>query len=255
MDLPFLNTMLFFKNEEIPFDPSIENYSELFDNVFKFYSRMLRESIKKTGISNSSHLLFYTYLICDAKELSSILEDFNNLSVERKMPTNAHFLKFKEKVDYAGKGRDIRMFSHLINSKKIQMKILNPSKICARYSKICNLWDNGHGVMIIRMFGEFSNEEALSCEYALIKALGLNNLTNEISGTCYGAMKDTWTENEIINFGNILLMNTLKSISVDNPEIIMDYNVNVNVIVNNDDEDDNLSKWEIDGMLKCLVDM
>ena len=121
--------------------------------------------------------------------------------------------------------------------------------------KICKLWDNGNGVMVIRMVGEFSNEEALSREYALIKALGLNNLTNEISGTCYGAMKDAWTENEIINFGNILLMNTLKSIIVDNPEIIMDYNVNVNVIVNNEDEDDNLSKWEIDGMLKCLVDM
>ena len=47
-------------------------------------------------------------------------------------------------------------------------------------------------------------------------------------------------------------MNTLKSIIVDNPEIIMDYNVNVNVNINNDDD---LSKWEIEGMLQCLVDM
>ena len=252
MDVPFLNTMLFFKNEEIPFDQSIGNYFDLFDNVFKFYCHMLRDSIKKARVSNSSHLLFYTYLICDAKELASILEDFDTLSVEKKRPTNDHFIRFKEKVDYAGKGRDIRMFSHLVNSKKIQMGLLKPSKICARYSKICKMWDNGNGVMVIRMFGEFSNEEALSREYALIKALGLNNLTNEISGTCYGVMKDTWTENEVINFGNILLMNTLQSIVVDNPEIIMDYNVNVNVNINNDDD---LSKWEIEGMLQCLVDM
>ena len=33
----------------------------------------------------------------------------------------------------------------------------------------------------------------------------------------------------------------------------MDYNVNVNVKINNDDDD--LSKWEIEGMLQCLVDM
>ena len=50
------------------------------------------------------------------------------------MPTNAHFIKFKEKVDYAGKGRDSRMFSHLINSKEIQIKIIKPSKICARFA-------------------------------------------------------------------------------------------------------------------------
>ena len=65
--------MLFFKNYEIPFVPSIDKYIELFENVFKFYNRMLRDSIKVAGFSYSNHLLFYIYLICDAKELSNII--------------------------------------------------------------------------------------------------------------------------------------------------------------------------------------
>ena len=251
MDLPFINAMLFFKNYEIPFDESIDNYFGMFEKIFKFYSKMLRKSIKKARKSSSTSKLFYTYLICDGKKLLELLAEFDALSLENKLPSTEQFARFLELIDYAGKGTDVRMYSHLENSKKVQLKILKKSKICARYSKICKLWENGNGVTVIRLFGEFNNEEALSREFSLIKAIGLNNLTNKIGGTCYGDMRYSWSETEIINFGNCLLMNTLKSIINENPEVIMDFNVKVKSNLDRI----NLTKWEIDGMLQCLVDL
>ena len=57
-------------------------------------------------------------------------------------------------------------------------------------------------------------------EYAIIKALGFNNLTNDINGTCYGAMKDAWNSNEIINYGNMLLFNAFKMCIIEPPSLI-----------------------------------
>ena len=53
--------------------------------------------------------------------------------------------------------------------------------------------------------------EAFSREFALINAFGLENLTNEINGTCYRVMKD-WNKNEINNFGNMLINRAMKSV-------------------------------------------
>ena len=64
-------------------------------------------------------------------------------------------------------------------------------------------------------------------------------------------MTNSWSETEIINFGNCLLMNTLKSIINENPEVILDFNVKVKSNLDRI----SLTKWEIDGMLQCLVDL
>ena len=44
-------------------------------------------------------------------------------------------------------------------------------------------------------------------EFAIIKALGINNLTKSINGSSYGDMKSNWNNKEIVNFGNMIMYN------------------------------------------------
>ena len=79
--------------------------------------------------------------------------------------------------------------------------------------------------LLLRLFAEINNYEALSRENALIKAIGLESLTNKINGTCYGVMKDEWSETEIINFGIMMLYNTLKMAIQDPSQVIMEADI------------------------------
>ena len=57
-------------------------------------------------------------------------------------------------------------------------------------------------------------------EFAIIKTLGINNLTNSIQGSAYGDIKTSWNSNEIANFGNLLLYNAFKMSIIEPPSII-----------------------------------
>ena len=87
------------------------------------------------------------------------------------------------------------MLSHLVNGKKIKHELIL-TDLNAKYSEIIKVWENGEGIAIVRLYAEVNHYEALSRENALIKALGLINLTNEINGTCYGVMKEEWNTTE-----------------------------------------------------------
>ena len=57
-------------------------------------------------------------------------------------------------------------------------------------------------------------------EFAMIKTLGINNLTNSIQGSAYGDIKTSLNSNEIANFGNLLLYNAFKMSIIEPPSII-----------------------------------
>ena len=59
-------------------------------------------------------------------------------------------------------------------------------------------------------------------EYSVIKAIGLENLKNDINGTCYGVMHNEWGNELIVNFGNMLLYQTLKMIIINRPQILFE---------------------------------
>ena len=62
--------------------------------------------------------------------------------------------------------------------------------------------------------------EALSREFAIIKALGLENISNLINGTSYGLMEHAWNKNEIINFGNMMIYASMKNVLQDPPTFV-----------------------------------
>ena len=85
---------------------------------------------------------------------------------------------------------------------------------------ISKIWEMGGNIAVLRVGQELNHYEALSKEFAVIKAVGLGNLTNQINGTCYGDMENNWREHEILNFGNLLLYNCLENILFETPTLI-----------------------------------
>ena len=86
------------------------------------------------------------------------------------------FEELKESCNYGGKGTNKRKHSHLVPGKQILMKNFNQKKISERFNKIAQVWKSGGGVFVLHLFTETNHYEAMACEFAIIKALGLNTI-------------------------------------------------------------------------------
>ena len=82
-----------------------------------------------------------------------------------------------------------------------------------------DLWKTGNGITILQLFYEASHYEAHAREFAIIKAIGLKNITNIVNGTPYGAIKE-WNSTEIVNFGRMILYNALTMCIIEPPRVI-----------------------------------
>ena len=87
-----------------------------------------------------------------------------------------------------------------------------------------------------------------SREFALIKSLGLNNLTNIVNGTPYGVMT-SWNEYEIKTFGKMLLYNALLMCIMEPPRVIYMEDVTL------PKERASMKDWELHGILDCFLDL
>ena len=73
--------------------------------------------------------------------------------------------------------------------------------------------------MILQLNQDTNDFEATSMEFALIKTLGLEYLTNKRNSTPYGVMRE-WNDNETSNFGHISLLICLNRLLMDSPQEI-----------------------------------
>ena len=222
LDDLFLNAAVFYMKDTIPVESSLENLFDFFNSIQHFYSELLRKSIIVQNHCNPSRFsrpLYYNYLLVDGGILKPILEKYTTLDLRENAILAEDHTDFRGGCFYAGKGKCGRKFKHLFNVKKSNTVLSKrkPSKKCKR---IRETWENGHGVAVIQLFPECCEYEALSREFAIIKGLGLGNITNAINSTCYGMMKDTWNMNEIVNFGNMLVYRALK-MSIQDPPIMI----------------------------------
>ena len=129
------------------------------------------------------------------------------------------------------------------------MKKLPLKKISAKFSKITQIWERGHAVCLIQIGAEVSHYEAMAREFAMIKAIGLNKLTNVANSSSYGDMKN-WSHTEILNFGT---MTILRQILLDKPRLI--YKEDVFVDSNPVPRKLSIDSYELQGILGCFIDM
>ena len=228
----------------------------LFVNIQKIYNKNLRLSIK-TDLENGllkrcGNSLNYNYLILDGTLLLQLLDSIEKDDLLTPSIKNAIFERFKELIFYAGKGVNNRKFSHLLAGKKICLKQLALEKITAKFSKIAHIWEKGHGIVVLQLFSETNRYEALSREFAVIKALGLNNLTNANNSCAYGDMKNNWNYNETVNFGNMILFNALTMTVNERPTVLYKEDITISEIPK---RDTTLEKAELLGILECFLEM
>ena len=190
---------------------------------------------------------FYNYLLIDGDKFFKIMEKYQGSNQEI---SNADFEKLKKCIFYAGKGQTIRKFNHLVAGKKLLKNKLKFSKICAKFSKITRIWEKGLGVICLQLFHETNHFMAHCREFAMIKALGLNNLTNDINGHAYGAMKNSWNHAEIVNFGDLILYNAFKMCLMERPSLI--YQEDIILRIKKCTKTEN---WELLGILECFLEL
>lgn len=246
--------MKFYVNDTIPITSSVENVLEMFDGVQQFYGKALRNSIiklrKRKGKQVSSNLGYYNYLILDGEILEPIIEKYRYMDFGQNIAPGDR-VKFKKSCVYSGKGINKRKYQHVVEGKKCMEKF-SSSDLGDKFKRICRIWRKGHGIAVIQLSPETCEMEAFSREFALINAFGLENLTNEINGTCYGIMND-WNKNEINNFGNMLINRAMKSVLQDPPLFIYEKDVADPKV--NSRRSKTWKELEIMGILKCFLEL
>ena len=223
VDGSFKRALDFFKTFTIDNEVRVSNVYEMFVNVQNIYTNLLRKSIEEEiedgRLANCGNPNFYTYVILDAKKLYKILDEYSKEVFTPADVLNEHVDELKENIDYVGKGKATRNFDHAIDCKKL----IEGKKTCKKENrksdKIIESWENGNGIVILRLSTETSHFEAHAREYAVIKSVGINNITNIINGTPYGIMK-TWNSIEVANYGTMILYKALKMCINDPPRII-----------------------------------
>ena len=93
-----------------------------------------------TGCSREKFLQLSNYRRYRLLELLEKIDDTKDISTQI-------LEAFKKTILYVGKGIKGRKLDHLIEGKKIILKQLKLSKICAKYSKITQIWERGHGIV------------------------------------------------------------------------------------------------------------
>ena len=126
---------------------------------------------------------------------------------------------FKHACFYIGKGSNSRKFSHINNLKLMKNTGYLPPTIVSK--KILQLHNKGIKVVTLQLHPEVCHYEAHSREFAIIKAVGLKNVVNSYNGTPYGAMRHTWSEKEVFNFGTMILFHALTMCVKDHPIGVM----------------------------------
>ena len=200
----------------------------MFLGTFKEYVESLRASITSLNVHqlsrHSFNLGYYIYIILDANKIDGMIDLANCSLPLLNCKQNVLIDILKDACIYVGKGKNARKFIHAIRAKK-DMQNNEAISLCPNSKAIIRQWYNSSSIIIHQMPTEVTSMEAHCREYAIIKAIGLSNLSNRINGTSYGIMRDSWNDFEVTNFGTMLLYNAMHDLLSDLPFKISEHEI------------------------------
>ncbi|XP_032059804.1 ankyrin repeat and LEM domain-containing protein 1 [Aythya fuligula] len=136
-------------------------------------SRHWREGLRKAS---------FNYLLLDPR----VTQDLP-LRCHRLSPAEC-FRTFVKAVFYVGKGTRARPYCHL--SEALSQYRAGTRKVgrgCPKVRRILEIWGSGQGVISVHCFQSSVPAEAYTRESCVVEALGLQSITNQRKGNCYGA--------------------------------------------------------------------
>ncbi|NXC77858.1 ANKL1 protein, partial [Anhinga anhinga] len=139
-------------------------------------SRRWREGLVKSS---------FNYLLLDPRTTQNLPLRSHHLS-----PAEC-FRTFIKAIFYVGKGTRARPYSHLAEA--LRQHRAGMQKGCPKVQRILEIWASGQGVISVHCFQSTVPAEAYTRESCLVEALGLQTLTNQRKGNCYGVVA-SWPE-------------------------------------------------------------
>ncbi|XP_053524010.1 ankyrin repeat and LEM domain-containing protein 1 isoform X2 [Artibeus jamaicensis] len=122
----------------------------------------------------------FTYLLLDPRETQDLPARAFSLTPAERLRTFVHA------IFYVGKGTRARPNAHLWEALSYRGQ---PGKqACPKVRQILDIWASGHGVVSLHCFQHVVAVEAYTREACLVDALGIQTLTNQKQGHCYGVV-------------------------------------------------------------------
>ncbi|XP_045348439.1 ankyrin repeat and LEM domain-containing protein 1 isoform X3 [Leopardus geoffroyi] len=130
----------------------------------------------REGVVKSS----FTYLLLDPRETQDLPARAFSLTPAERLRTFVHA------IFYVGKGTRARPDVHLWEALSHRRQ---PGKqACPKVRQILDIWASGRGVVSLHCFQHVVAVEAYTREACLVDALGIQTLTNQRQGHCYGVV-------------------------------------------------------------------
>ncbi|NXM08627.1 ANKL1 protein, partial [Tyrannus savana] len=128
----------------------------------------------REGLLKSS----FNYLLLDPRVTQDLPLRCPRLSPAQRFQT------FVSAVFYVGKGTRARPYCHLAEA--LGQHRAGTRRGCPKVRRILEIWESGHGVVSVLCFQNRVPAEAYTREGCMVEALGLQTLTNQRKGHCYG---------------------------------------------------------------------
>uniref|UniRef100_A0A336LT07 CSON003899 protein n=1 Tax=Culicoides sonorensis TaxID=179676 RepID=A0A336LT07_CULSO len=207
---------------------SIDQGQSIFAEFLNLEEQMVRHFIQKPNKKNTregNKKMSFIYLLMDPRELNNLAA--NHLFISKEQA----WRQFIKAIFYVGKGKKSRPYAHLYEAIRIFLKSNNSNKEnfqefnrhaqpledfprnktnhlkgkpmtvnpisetqeidSKKLKRILNIWSNGHGVVSMNIFHNITPSEAYTREAAIIDAIGMNNLTNQVRGHYHG-VTESW---------------------------------------------------------------
>ncbi|NXT53003.1 ANKL1 protein, partial [Pluvianellus socialis] len=132
-------------------------------------SRRWREGLVKSS---------FNYLLLDPRTTQNLPLRSHHLS-----PAEC-FRTFVKAIFYVGKGTRARPYCHLAEA--LSQHRAGTQKGCPKVRRILEIWASGQGIISVHCFQSTVPAEAYTRESCLVEALGLQTITNQRKGNCYG---------------------------------------------------------------------
>ncbi|NXF53375.1 ANKL1 protein, partial [Oceanites oceanicus] len=132
-------------------------------------SRHWREGLVKSS---------FNYLLLDPRTTQNLPLRSHHLS-----PAEC-FRTFIKAIFYVGKGTRARPYCHLAEA--LSQHRARTQRGCPKVRRILEIWASGQGVISVHCFQSTVPAEAYTRESCLVEALGLQTITNQRKGNCYG---------------------------------------------------------------------
>ncbi|NXW59750.1 ANKL1 protein, partial [Eurystomus gularis] len=140
------------------------------------FDRPDRSQHWREGLAKSS----FNYLLLDPRTTQNLPLHSHRLS-----PAEC-FRTFVKGIFYVGKGTRARPYCHLAEA--LSQHRAGTQRGCPKVRRILEIWASGHGVISVHCFQNSVPAEAYTREGCLVEALGLQTITNQRKGKCYGAV-------------------------------------------------------------------